>query len=330
MKKLKVEDAIGETLFYDVTRIEKGVFKGVLFSKGHIIQKDDVDKFLDVGKRHIYVEEEVDEQLIHEIDAAKLIYEYCKSDNMQPTDVREGKVEAIAECDGILKVDIELLNTINEIDDVIVSCKKSHTLIKKGEKIFAGKIIPIAIEKEKLDNFVKFLRGKKLFEFIPLRHKKIGLVITGSEIYTGRIKDKFEPTIREKLSNFDVEIIGKFTCNDEVEMIEDAIKNHLDNGADIVLCSGGMSVDPDDLTPTAIRSVGADIINHGSPVIPGAMFLVSYLGDKVILGLPGSVIFVETTVFDVCLPNILADYKIDKKFIAKLGHGGLSVETLIK
>lgn len=329
MKKLNIEDAVGHVLFHDVTKIEKGVFKGPLFKKGHIIKEEDIPKFLDIGKRSVYVADDGFD-MVHENEAAKFIYDLCKNDFMKPTDLKEGKIEALAETDGMLLVNVELLHKINMQDDIMIASKKTNISIKKGEKIFGTRIIPLAIEKDRLEKLKDIIGKEKVFTLLPYKHKKVGLVVTGSEVYTGRIEDKFGPTIVEKLSKYDVEILGKKVCNDDVNMISDAIKDFIDKGANLILCSGGMSVDPDDVTPTSIKNVGANIVSYGSPVLPGAMFLVSYLDDITILGLPGCVMYMNQTVFEVLLPNVLSDYKIDKSFIASLGHGGLNVKTLIQ
>lgn len=329
MKKVKTEDAVGKILFHDVTKIEKDKFKGVLFSKGHIIQKEDIPKLLDIGKRNLYVIDG-DENLIHENDAAEYIYNNCSGKNMKPSAIKEGKIEALAQVDGLFVVDTEKLLEINLQDEIMIASKKTNIRINKGEKLFGTRIIPLAIEQEKLDIIGEIVKDSEIFRLIPFKHKKIALIVTGSEVYTGRIEDKFGPTIVEKCLSYDVEIISKSICDDNAEMITDAIKTAIKNGADMILCSGGMSVDPDDVTPTAIKNCGAEIISYGSPVLPGAMFLVSYYNDIPILGLPGCVMFNNKTVFDILLPNFMADYKIDKKFIAALGHGGLNVRTLME
>ena len=329
MKKVKTVDAVGCILFHDVTKIEKDKFKGVLFKKGHIIREEDIEKLLDIGKRNLYVVDD-NEDLVHENDAAEFIYNLCKNDYMKPTDIKEGKIEAIATEDSLLIVDVNTLLEVNMQDDIMIASKKTNILIKKGERVFGTRIIPLAIEKEKLDNLKDIVGDKKIFTLMPLKSKKIGLVITGSEVFTGRIDDKIGPTIIEKCSKFNVEFVHKGICDDNVDMITDNIKMAIEKGADLILCSGGMSVDPDDVTPTAIKNTGAEIISYGSPVLPGAMFLVSYYNDIPILGLPGCVMFCANTIFDIILPNVLAGYKIDKKFIASLGHGGLNVKTLME
>lgn len=330
MKRVRTVDSVGKILFHDVTKIEKGKFKGVLFKKGHIIQEEDIEKFLDIGKQNLYVVDG-NEDLVHEDDAAKYIYDsLTKGNNMKKTDVREGKIEAIAEVDGLLLVNKEKLLEINMQDDIMVATKKSNIKIKKGDKIFGTRIIPLAIEKEKLIRLKNLTGDEEVIKLIPFNKSKIGLVVTGSEVYNGRIEDKFGPTIVDKCNEYDVEIIGKKVCDDNVDMIGNSISDFIKQGADIVLCSGGMSVDPDDVTPTAIKQIGADIVSYGSPVLPGAMFLVSYFNGIPILGLPGCVMFNSRTIFDIILPNVLAGYRIDKKFIAELGLGGLNVKTLME
>lgn len=330
MKQINTEDAVGCVLCQDITRIVKGEFKGVAFPKGHVVREEDIEALLDIGKRHLYVWED-GENLVHENDAARFIYDTCAPDNVKPTEIKEGKIEAMAEVDGLFLVDTEKLFRINMQDQIMMATKKSGIGVKKGTKLFGTRIIPLAIEQERLDVVQEIVGDEPIFELRPFRHKKVGMVVTGSEVYHGRIEDKFGPTLQEKLAPFDVEFLGKTVADDDVDMIVEAIRSFLDAGADMILCSGGMSVDPDDVTPTAIKAVGAEIISYGSPVLPGAMFLMSYYDGKIpIMGLPGCVMFNARTVFDIILPHVMADYKIDKPFIARLGLGGLNVKTMLE
>ncbi|MDO5696058.1 MAG: molybdopterin-binding protein [Eubacteriales bacterium] len=330
MKQIDTIDALGCVLCQDITKIEKGKFKGVLFPKGHVVRAEDIEALLDVGKRHLYVWED-DENLVHENDAAEHIYNLCKTAYVKPTEIKEGKIEAVATVDALFTVDEEQLFRINMQDDIMMATKKSHIGVRKGHKVMGTRIIPLVIPKADLARVDEIVADGPVFTLHPFRHKKVGMVVTGSEVYTGRIEDKFGPTLIEKLAAYDVEILGKTIVDDNEVMIADAIRSFLDRGADLILCSGGMSVDPDDVTPSAIRRTGAEIISYGSPVLPGAMFLVSYYENRIpILGLPGCVMFNARTVFDVLLPCFMADYKVDKAFIARLGAGGLNVKTLME
>lgn len=317
------KDAVGDMLCHDITQIVKGKVKDARFRKGHIIRPEDVDILLSLGKDHIYVWQE-DENMMHENDAARFMIDLTKTDEMSFTDVKEGKMELVADVDGYFIVDVELLKEINMQDEMMIASIKGDNPIKKGDKLAGMRIIPLVIEKYKMDNLKKIVSDKKVFDIKPFVRKKAGIVTTGNEVYHKRIKDEFTPVVKEKLANYGVEVIAHQTVYDDTNMIKDAIINLKKANCDIIICTGGMSVDPDDLTPKAISLTADSIVSYGTPVLPGAMFLLGYFADSVpIMGLPGSVMYCEKTVFDIILPRALANINIDKEFIASLGHGGL-------
>lgn len=322
MKEIRTEDAVGHVLCHDITQIIKDVKKGVAFKKGHIVTQEDIPVLLSIGKEHLYVWEN-NENMLHENDAAEILYEICKNEYMSPSEVKEGKIEVIAQCDGVLKVDVERLYEINSIDRVMIATRHNNVQVKKGEKLAGTRIIPLLIEKEVMEEVKKAAGIEPLLTLMPYKPHKVGIVTTGSEVYKGRIKDAFGPVIRQKFAPFEMDILGQVIVDDKVSMITEAIESFLAQGADIIVCTGGMSVDPDDVTPTAISQTGAEIISYGAPVLPGAMFLLAYKGDIPIMGLPGCVMYAGATIFDLVLPRIIAGEKLSKKDLAKLGHGGL-------
>ena len=220
-------------------------------------------------------------------------------------------------------MDTALQREINSIGDITISSMPDHYPVKEGARIASMRIVPLVTQEEQIIRAEKLCAEKKLFSLRPYQQKKVGVIITGSEVYSGRIKDKFEPVVREKLKQYPSEIVGITICDDDLDMICGAAKKHLENGADILIFTGGMSVDPDDLTPTAIRSLGAEIITHGVPAQPGNMTLVAYLGDVAILGVPGAAISLPTTIFDVLLPQVFTGDKLTKEELVNLGDGGL-------
>jgi molybdopterin biosynthesis enzyme len=159
-----------------------------------------------------------------------------------------------------------------------------------------------------------------------MRKPKAGLVITGNEVYHGKVKDAFEPVITGKIKKFDGEITGVHFAPDNAKFIEDRIRDLINAGADLIITTGGMSVDPDDVTRFAIRNLGVDELHYGSPVLPGAMFLVAYIGDIPVLGIPACGMYASITVFDLVLPRVLAGERIGRREIAELGHGGLCLK----
>lgn len=321
MKKIRVEDAIGKELCHDITAMKDG-FKGAAFKRGHIVRKEDIEELLNLGKRHVFIWEENAEE-IHEEDAARRMAAALRTEGIHYTDVSEGKILMLADHKGMLCVDTELLRKINSIGDITITTLPDHYPVEEGARLASMRIVPLVTKESQIIRMEELLREKKLVGLRAYRALKAGIIITGSEVYTGRIKDKFEPVIRAKLKEYPGEIIGITICDDDLDMIISAARAHLENGADFLIFTGGMSVDPDDLTPTAIRMLGAEIITHGVPSQPGNMTLVAYLKDIPVLGVPGAAISLPTTILDVLLPQIYAGIPLTKQDLTRLGDGGL-------
>lgn len=323
MKEIKVEESVGQVLGHDITQIIPGVKKGPVFKKGHIIKEEDIPVLLSVGKEHIFVYE-YDERMIHENDAAEILANLCGKEHMYHGEVSEGKIEIFADSDGIFLVDNELLNIVNSFGQMMIATRSSGFLVKKGDKLAGTRIIPLVIEKEKMDRVQSLVGDRKIMKVVPIKTKRFGLVVTGSEVYNHRIEDAFTPILISKMKFYGAEMVSHVICDDKPEMITANINKMLKEGADLVLVTGGMSVDPDDKTPLAIKNTGASIISYGAPVLPGAMFLLSYMPDsRPVLGLPGCVMYAKRTIFDLVIPYILADIPLSKEFLDKLGNGGM-------
>ena len=306
--------------------------KGVLFKKGHIVREEDIPALLSVGKEHLFVWEKK-EGILHENEGAGILYKICAGENMHGTDVSEGKIELIADCPGLLKIRRDALNAVNGLGEMMIASRHGDFPVKKGDKIAGTRIIPLVIEKEKMDRAVEAAGEEPIFSVLPFRQKKVGIVTTGSEVKKGLIKDTFTPVLREKLSEYPTEIIGQTLPGDDREQITSDILRFAEEGAGLIIASGGMSVDPDDRTPGAIKDTGAEIITYGAPVLPGAMLLIAYLnmnGRNIpVLGLPGCVMYAKRTVFDLILPRIMADDPICREEIALLGEGGLCLNCSV-
>lgn len=321
MKKINVQDAIGMELCHDITEMNNS-HKGVAFKRGHIIQSEDIDHMLNIGKRTVFVWQETADE-IHEDECARRMAAMAPVKGAHYTEPAEGKVLLIADQRGMLRVNTELLKKINSIGDITICSLPDHYPVEAGARLASMRIIPLVTKAEQIIEAERLCAHENLLELKPYLHKKIGVVITGSEVYSGRIQDRFEPVVRAKMKPYSHEIIGVTVCDDSVEMIVNAAKSHLENGADLLIFTGGMSVDPDDLTPTAIRQLGAEIIAHGVPSQPGNMTLVAYLGDIPVLGIPGAAIKLPTTIFDVLLPQIFTGDRITKEELVNLADGGL-------
>lgn len=321
MKKINVEDAVGMELCHDITAMYDG-FKGAAFKRGHVIQKEDIPKLLDIGKRTVFVWEENAGE-IHEEDCARRMAAMAPVEGAHYNGPAEGKVLLMADTRGMFRVNTALLHHINSIGDITICTLPDHFPVEAGDRLASMRIVPLVTKEEQILQAEALCKDQKLLELRPYRHKKVGVVVTGSEVYTGRIQDKFEPVVRHKMQQYPSEILGVTICDDDLDMITAAGQKYLDEGADILIFTGGMSVDPDDLTPTAIRNLGADIITHGVPAQPGNMTLVAYKDDVAILGVPGAAISLPTTIFDVLLPQIFTGDKLTKQDLIRLEDGGL-------
>ncbi len=323
MKLMKTTEAVGQVLCHDITQIIPGVTKDAVFRKGHIITEEDIPVLLSVGKEHIYIWEK-NENILHENEAAEILRDICMGEHMKPSEPKEGKIELTAEIDGLFLADTARLKAVNSLGRMMIATRSSGVPVKKGDKLCGTRIIPLVIEKEAMAKAKEVAGDTPLLQLKPFRPRKYGVVTTGSEVFHGRITDKFTPVIEQKLTAYGCEMVAHEICDDDDKGITAAINKMLADGVEMVVCTGGMSVDPDDRTPLAIRNTGANIVSYGAPVLPGAMFLVSYMPDgRPVCGLPGCVMYAKRTIFDICLSYLLADEPITADYLAGLGNGGL-------
>lgn len=322
MEKIKTEDAVGMILCHDMTQIIKDQYKDARFRKGHRITEEDIPVLLSMGKEHIYIWKN-DPNLIHENEGAAMLYDVAGGAHMHPTDVKEGKINAIADSDGLFIVDTEKLNKINAMGDLMIASRHGGFPVKKGDMLAGMRVIPLAIEKEKAEPLLAMAGEEKIFNIKPFVRKKAAVIGTGSEVLTGRIVDTFTPVIIEKLAEYGVDVIYQTLVGDNPAKLSEEILAARQAGAEVIVCTGGMSVDPDDNTPAGIRDSGADIVSYGAPVLPGAMFMLAYLDGVPVMGLPGCVMYSKRTVFDLVLPKVLANEPVTADMLSKLGEGGL-------
>lgn len=328
MKMIKVEDAVGCVLSHDVTQIIPGEFKGRAFKKGHIIRTEDIPKLLAIGKENIYVWEPKEGEL-HENDAALRLEKLVVGEGVKSSEeIKEGKIDFFADRDGLLKINKERLLDLNSLGEIIVSTLHNNTPIKKGEKIGATRVIPLIIDESKIIEAEKLIKDK-IITVTEIKPKRALLITTGNEVYKGRIKDAFLPVIESKLSYYGSSVTKQVILPDNKEVIKAEIDKGIKADIDIIICTGGMSVDPDDVTPTAIKESGGELITYGSPVLPGAMFLLAYNNNIPILGVPSCAMYSKRTVLDLVLPRILADEKLILRDIVEYGHGGLCLDCKV-
>ena len=323
MKLIDTRDAVGHVLCHDLTQIIPGQYKGARFRKGHIVRPEDIPVLLRMGKEHLYVWERTP-GMLHEDEAAERLRLLCQNQYMHPTPVKEGKIELIADRDGLFRVDVERLNAVNDVEELMIATRHTNTAVRKGDKLAGTRIIPLVIREEVLAAAEQRAGGAPLLSLTPWKLKTCGLITTGSEVAGGLIQDSFTPVIVDKLAAYGITVTEHCLPGDDREAITAAALEFHKKGVDLVLCTGGMSVDPDDRTPGAIRDTGAEVVSYGAPVLPGAMFLLAYFADGVpILGLPGCVMYAGATVFDLVLPRIAAGVPISRRELKALGHGGL-------
>jgi len=323
LKKVKIDQAIGMALGHDVTKIVPGEFKGPAFRRGHIIRQEDIPELLSIGKEHIYIIEE-EEGEVHEEEAALRIAKAVSSPGMKVTRPSEGRINIKSGIPGLLKVNKPLLREINSITDVVLATLHNNTICQPETVVAGTKVIPLYIPEAKL-NMVEELcqRQGKVLKVTPFKAIKVGVVVTGSEVFKGRIKDKFGETIKRKVEALGSVINHQIIVPDDEGLIAQAIAEMRAKGSEVIVVCGGLSVDPDDVTVGGVEKSGAEVISYGAPVMPGPMFLYAVLEDIPILGAPGAVIFHQTTILDLILPRVLAGEGVSREDIIEMGHGGL-------
>ena len=323
MKQVKTVEAVGHVLCHDMTQIIPGVTKDARFRKGHVVTAEDIPVLLSMGKETLYVWEKT-EGMLHEDEAADRLRALCQNEHMEPTAPKEGKIELKAAVDGLFRVDAERLEAVNNLDELMIATRHTNVPVRAGDKLAGMRVIPLVIEEARLREAEAVCGKKPLLELLPYKLKTCGLITTGSEVSKGLIEDKFTPVILRKLRRFGIEVTHHCLPGDDMDAITQAVLDYHAAGVDMILCTGGMSVDPDDRTPGAIKATGCEIVTYGAPVLPGAMFLLGYFGDGTpVMGLPGCVMYAKTTIFDLMLPRIAAGVRVTKQDLKKLGLGGL-------
>ena len=323
---IKTTEAAGHILCHDMTEVIPGKSKGTRFRKGHVIRAEDIPVLLNMGKDQIYVWEK-QPGFLHEEEGAERLRLLCMGTHLKAAPVREGKIELFAETQGLLKLNSQKIVALNSIGGLAVITLAGNRGVQEGEKIASLKIVPLLIEEKKLNRAGEILGGEKPINIIPYKHKKAGLVVTGNEIFHKRIPDTGSEILQKKIEAFPAECVEKAILPDDPGQITAKIIDMIERGIDLVICSGGMSVDPDDRTPLAIKNSGARIVSYGVPVTPGVMMLLAYYeknGLSVpVIGAPACVFYEHTTALDVLLPRFMADDPVSREDLALLGEGGL-------
>jgi hypothetical protein len=323
-KTVAIEAAVGLVLGHDITEIRPGVFKGPAFKKGHRIRPGDICHLQRLGKEHVFVLT-VDNEHLHEDDAARALAEaMCGPGVGCEAEPREGKLHLIARRPGLLKVAVEALTRINLLGEIMCASRHTHTLVKRDDILAGTRAIPLVVEKRLVQTAVAIARGANgLFTVAPLRQARAGVVITGNEVFKRLIEDRFEAIIRAKVARLGSQVCAVAFAPDDPGIIAGEIRGLISRGADLILTTGGMSVDPDDVTREGIRRAGGDANLYGVPVLPGAMFMIADIGGVPVLGVPACGLYHQTTILDLLLPRVLAGEQPSRAEIARMGHGGL-------
>ncbi len=322
MKEIDVKQAVGTVLAHDLTQIIPGEYKGAKFKKGHVIAEEDIPLLLSMGKKHLFVLEKDDDD-VHEDEAAYRIASKAAGRGIELSKPSEGKIELRAATDGLLKIDRERLFRLVSQDEIMFATIHENVVVRKGDKLAGTRIIPLFVAESVMQTAEKTLEAGPLVEIVPLKNMKVGVVTTGSEVYNGIIEDAFGPVLVRKFGELGSSVEKQLFADDDDEMIAGCIRQLVDEGMDIIGITGGMSVDPDDRTPSGIRRAGGEVVSYGAPVLPGAMFMLSYIGDIPVVGLPGCVMYSRTSIFDLIVPRLLAGERVAKEDINRLAHGGL-------
>ena len=323
MKLIKTEDAVGHVLCHDMTQIIPGVIKDARFRKGHVVTEEDIPVLLSIGKEHLYVWEKK-EGMLHEDEAALYLRDLCINEFMHDTPVKEGKTELIADADGLFEVDVDRLYAVNDIEELMIATRHTCTAVRSGDRLAGMRVIPLVIDRKKLELAKKAAGAEPLLRLTPWKLRTAAIITTGSEVLKGLIQDQFTPVVKKKLAAFGIETVSQVLCGDDKDRIRSEIISAHEAGTDLICCTGGMSVDPDDRTPGAISDSGVKIVTYGAPTLPGAMFCLGYFEDGTpVVGLPGCVMYAKSTIFDLVLPRVAAGVKLRRSDFVRMGHGGL-------
>jgi hypothetical protein len=323
LRKIRVEEAVGLKLAHDLTRIVPGKFKGAAFRRGHVVKKSDIPKLLDLGKKQVYVLK-LERGELHEDGAARRIAKAISGKGILLRGPKEGKMDFLAKTSGLLKVNVSALVRINSVGSIIVSTRHTLTSMRQGEVLAGTRIIPLTIRERKIQRIEEIGRKEgPVLEVVPFRAKKVGVLVTGSEIFEGRIRDRSAGIVRRKVEALGSKVVKEAVVSDDIRQIAQQIRRMKSAGCGLIVATGGLSVDPDDVTLAGIRESGAEVLFYGVPVLPGSMSAYARLGKTIILGAPACVVHDPVTALDLFLPRVLADDPIAPEEVSRLGHGGL-------
>lgn len=325
---VKIEDAVGYPLAHDITEIRPGEYKGPAFLKGYILKGQDLEHLRRLGKNHLYILKPEQDEMHEDEAAVEIANALCGRGVGWSGEPREGKISLKATRDGLLKVDVQALMQFNMMGEVMCATRHTNTIVTTGQEVAATRAIPLVVPRKTVHDAVRAAKNAQdgVLRVLPITRAKAGVMITGDEVFYGRIQDKFQPVIRKKVADLGGEVLDLVFLPDDDQRIADTAKDLVSRGANLLITTGGMSVDPDDRTRHALQKAGAVDMVYGAAVLPGAMFMITYLQGVPVLGIPACGMYAARTVLDLIIPRVLAGEKITRTEIAMLGHGGLCLK----
>lgn len=326
LRAIPVEDAVGKHALHDMTRIIPGQEKGPAFKRNQTISVGDICRLQRMGRQSVYVSELSPKggEWIHEDEAAKAMAGAMSGQGVDYTKTpSEGKVEMVAARDGLFVVDKRRLADVNRLADIKCASRHSFSVVSKGDKLAGTRAVPLYIHRDQFDRAIALLNEEPLFQVIPMRQAKVGILVTGTEIFLGMVEERFIPIITEKVEAYKCGVIKTCIVPDDRKAICEHINDLLTRNVDLLVTTAGLSVDPDDVTRRGLMDAGAVDLRYGTPILPGNMTLLAHINQVQVIGVPACALYHKTTSFDLLLPRLLADIMITEQDLVEMGHGGI-------
>ena len=325
LQVVAAKDAVGRRTLHDMTEIIPGQSKGPAFSAGHEITIGDLCRLQKMGRERIYVvaDSSQDPHWVHENEAALAFAKAMAGDGVSFQEPpREGKIDLVADRDGVLVVDEDRLERFNLVPGVMCASRRSYTAVSRGRGLAGTRAIPLFLPSNEFSKAMTVLADGPIFQVVAMQPAWVGILVTGSEIFQGLVEDKFIPIIKTKVEQFPCEVVQALIVPDDRRAIRDGIRELIDAGADLLVTTAGLSVDPDDVTRQGLVDAGATDMLYGAPILPGAMTLLARIRSIPIIGVPACALYFKSTSFDLLLPRLLARLPITRRDLARMGHGG--------
>jgi formylmethanofuran dehydrogenase subunit E len=328
LRLVTAEEAAGHKALHDMTCIEPGQSKDAAFARGQQLDVGDVCRLQRMGRFEVYVEDGAqDEAWMHEDDAARVMARALAGDGVDcSAEPREGKITMVAEKSGLFTVNEQVLEEFNAIPGVMCATRHAFSVVEQGQQVAATRAIPLYLGRNILEDALDVLNSGPAFEVVPLRKPKVGILVTGTEVFKGLTQDRFIPIVSAKVEAYGCPVAATNIVPDDRERISEAVLAMLHEGVELLITTAGLSVDPGDVTRQGLSDAGVENMRYGAPILPGAMTLLANLGNVDVIGVPACALFFKTTSLDIVLPRVLAGLSPSRRELARLGHGGLCMQ----